>query len=200
MDSPSNQAEQAAAETTELPPLEAREGYAGPYKVLRRLGAGAMAEVYLAEDSRLDRRIALKVLPAQFTQEPDRVRRFVREAKAASALNHPNIITIFEIGEADGRHYIATEYIEGHTLRQHPSNAPMTIEMAIDVSIQIASALNAAHGAGIIHRDIKPENVMLRPDGLVKVVDFGIAKLVERSSPVKPPAVSLDSDDQRTSR
>lgn len=162
-----------------LPARKYDEIRVGPYRLINKLGAGGMGEVYLAEDARLGRNIALKMLPAQFTQDAYRVRRFVREAKAASALNHPNIITIFDIGEADGDNYIATEYIQGQTLRQQML-APVTIAMALNVGIQMASALNAAHEAGIIHRDIKPENIMLRPDGLVKILDFGIAKLIER--------------------
>ncbi len=146
-----------------------------------------MGEVYLAEDTNLDRKVALKLLPAQFTQDEDRVRRFVQEAKAASALNHPNIITIYEIGETAGTHYIVTEFIEGETLRRHFERTRMTIDQALNVSTQIASALSAAHSAGIIHRDIKPENVMLRPDGYVKVLDFGLAKLTEK------PSVSTDT-------
>src|SRR5262249_51823245 len=136
----------------------------------------------------------LKLLLAQFTQNADRVRRFVQEAKAASALNHPNIITIFEIGEADGVHYMVTEYIQGQTLRNQITT-PQSIKCALDVAIQMASALKAAHEAGIIHRDIKPENVMVRPDGLVKLLDFGIAKLVEKPSLPKPPAVVNDQDE-----
>jgi eukaryotic-like serine/threonine-protein kinase len=139
-----------------------------------------MGEVYLARDARLERNVAIKVLPAEFTTNIDRVRRFEREAKAASALNHPNIITIYEIGEAAGSHYIATEYIEGKTLREHNTSERMSLRETLDVAIQIASALSAAHQAGIIHRDIKPENVMLRPDGYVKVLDFGLVKLAEK--------------------
>ena len=139
-----------------------------------------MGEVYLAQDARLERNVAIKVLPAEFTTNTDRVRRFEREAKAASALNHPNIITIYEIGEAAGSHYIATEYIEGKTLREHNTRERMSLRETLDVTIQIASALSAAHQAGIIHRDIKPENVMLRPDGYVKVLDFGLVKLAEK--------------------
>jgi serine/threonine protein kinase/predicted Zn-dependent protease len=141
-----------------------------------------MGEVYLARDARLERNVAIKLLPVEFTTNTERVRRFEREAKAASALNHPNIITIYEIGEVDGSHYIATEYIEGKTVRQHIANERMSLRDALDVTIQIASALSAAHQAGIIHRDIKPENVMLRPDGYVKVLDFGLVKLVEQQT------------------
>jgi serine/threonine protein kinase len=162
-------------ETTEEMPISV----IGPYRLLKKIGTGGMGEVYLAEDERLNRRIALKMPLAQYTQDTHRVRRFVREARAASALNHPNIITIFDIGEAQGNHYIATEYIQGQTLRQRMAKH-VTIAEALELGLQMASALNAAHEAGIIHRDIKPENIMLRPDGLLKVLDFGIAKLTEK--------------------
>ncbi|HJZ81833.1 MAG TPA: serine/threonine-protein kinase [Pyrinomonadaceae bacterium] len=144
------------------------------------LGAGGMGEVYLARDARLERNVAIKVLPEEFTADAVRVRRFEREAKAASALNHPNIITIYEIGEANGSHYIATEYIEGKTLRQRIVLQSLSVPEALDITIQVASALSAAHQAGIIHRDVKPENVMLRPDGYAKVLDFGLVKLAEK--------------------
>jgi eukaryotic-like serine/threonine-protein kinase len=154
----------------------------GSYQVISLLGAGAMGEVYLAQDGRLGRKIALKLLPKEFTNDQDRVRRFEREARAASALNHPNILTIYDIGQADGTHYIATELVEGQTLRRQIANAKLNLSQALDVGIQIASALQAAHQAGIVHRDIKPENIMLRPDGILKVLDFGLAKLTERPS------------------
>jgi len=156
----------------------------GPYEILSPLGKGGMGEVYLARDIRLKRRVALKLLPAQFTSDADRVRRFEQEAQAASALNHPNIITIYEIGEVDGTHFIATEFIEGQTLRQQMANAEIKLAAALDLAMQVASALAAAHAAGIVHRDIKPENVMVRPDGYLKVLDFGLAKLTE--SPAAP--------------
>ncbi|HEX4950995.1 MAG TPA: protein kinase [Blastocatellia bacterium] len=149
------------------------------YQVSKLLGAGGMGEVYLAEDSTLGRKVALKLLPAQFTADDERVRRFEREAKAASALNHPNIITIHEIGASDHLHFIATEFIAGETLRQRLAVAKLKVKDALDIAIQIAAALAAAHEAGIIHRDIKPENVMIRSDGIVKVLDFGLAKLTE---------------------
>jgi serine/threonine-protein kinase len=155
------------------------------YRIVEKLGAGGMGEVYLAEDTRLNRKVALKLLPAHLTKEEDRLRRFAQEAKAASALNHPNIVTIYEIGQHDDAHFIATEFIEGETLRQHVARQPMTLHDILDVTIQVAGALNAAHVAGIVHRDIKPENIMLRPDGLVKVLDFGLAKPVERQ-PLAP--------------
>jgi eukaryotic-like serine/threonine-protein kinase len=149
------------------------------YRVISRLGAGGMGEVFLAEDLRLGRRVALKVLPSAFTGDAERLRRFEQEAKAASALNHPNIITIHEIGHAGGEHFIVTEYIAGQTLRERLRGA-MKLTEALDIAAQAAGALSAAHEAGIVHRDIKPENLMLRPDGYVKVLDFGLAKLVEQ--------------------
>ena len=155
----------------------------GQYLIGNRLGAGGMGEVWLAEDTRLERKVALKLLPPEFTTDADRLRRFVQEAKSASALNHPNIITIYEIGELDGAHFIATEFIDGVTLRQQITSGTLTLSAALDCAIQSATALAAAHEAGIVHRDIKPENVMLRRDGIVKVVDFGLAKLTERRTP-----------------
>jgi serine/threonine protein kinase len=149
------------------------------YRILNKLGAGGMGEVYLAEDTRLHRRVALKFLPTQFTTDATRVRRFEKEARAASALNHPNILTIHEIGEADGAHFIATEFVEGTTLRQRLSLAPLGLIEALDVAIQVAAALQAAHAIGVVHRDIKTEKLMLRHDGYVKVLDFGLAKFVE---------------------
>ncbi|HQR34941.1 MAG TPA: protein kinase, partial [Blastocatellia bacterium] len=147
------------------------------YRILDKLGAGGMGEVYLAEDPRLGRKLALKILPEAFTKDQTRVARFQQEARAASALNHPNIITIYEVGEDSGVHFIATEHIAGKTLRQHLRSEGMNLREALDIATQIASALQAAHEAGITHRDIKPENVMIRPDGYVKVLDFGLAKL-----------------------
>ncbi|MBA3601833.1 MAG: serine/threonine protein kinase, partial [Acidobacteria bacterium] len=130
------------------------------YQVVSKIGAGGMGEVYLAEDTRLERRVALKFLPATFAQDAERMRRFVQEAKAASALNHPNILTIYEIGETDNTKYIASEYVEGETLRERLKREPLNLKESLDVAVQIMSALAAAHGAGVIHRDIKPENVM----------------------------------------
>jgi formylglycine-generating enzyme required for sulfatase activity len=149
----------------------------GHYEVRSALGRGGMGEVYLALDTRLGRPVALKLLPAEVTANERRLRRFKQEARATSALNHPNIITIHEIGEDGGVHFIATEFIEGETLRQRMNRAPLTPDESLDISTQIASALAAAHEAGVVHRDIKPENVMLRRDGYVKVLDFGLAKL-----------------------
>src|SRR5437660_3583165 len=154
----------------------------GRYQILEQLGTGGMGEVYLAEDRHLPRKVALKVLPAFFTRDRERVRRFQQEARAASALNHPNILTIYEIGQIDSRHFIATEFIEGQTLRQRMAQTQIKIVEALDVAAQVASALAVAHHAGIAHRDIKPENIMLRQDDFVKVLDFGLAKLVERKT------------------
>src|SRR5215510_4335785 len=156
----------------------------GHYQLIRQIGRGGMGEVYLAHDARLERPVALKLLPQHFTEDAERVQRFRQEARAVSALNHPNIITIYEIGEAvvelSSVYFIATEFIEGRTLREMIRDGGMKPGEAIEVVIQAASALSAAHAAGITHRDIKPENIMLRPDGYVKVLDFGLAKLTER--------------------
>jgi serine/threonine protein kinase/Tfp pilus assembly protein PilF len=154
----------------------------GHYQVISLLGAGGMGEVYLAEDTRLGRKIALKILTAHFTQDSDRLRRFQQEARAASALNHPNILTIHEIGQIDSRHFMVTEFIEGETLRGRMAKAQMSTPEALHIASQIASALAAAHAAGIVHRDIKPENIMLREDGITKVLDFGLAKLTDRKT------------------
>jgi serine/threonine-protein kinase len=149
------------------------------YRVLSLLGAGGMGKVYLAEDINLNRRVALKLLPLEFTRNAGRVRRFNQEARALSTLNHPNIVTIYEIGEVEDTHYIATEFIDGQTLRQQMNNETISLRDAIEVAAQVASALAAAHDYGVVHRDIKPENIMVRKDGLVKVLDFGLAKLPE---------------------
>jgi serine/threonine protein kinase len=154
------------------------------YQILSLLGAGGMGEVYLAEDVRLKRKVALKVLPEAIARDPDRLRRFEKEAFAASALNHPNILTIYEFGAEGDTHFLATEFIDGETVRSRLVSEPFPVKEAIDISAQAAQALSTAHQAGIIHRDIKPENVMIRNDGIVKVLDFGLAKLVE-SSPVE---------------
>jgi eukaryotic-like serine/threonine-protein kinase len=154
----------------------------GPYKIVSVLGIGGMGEVYLAHDARLGRQVALKLLPAQFTINADRLRRFEQEARAVSALNHPNIVTIHEIGQVNSSQFIVTEFVEGETLRQRMTEAGINLRVALEVSIQVTSALEAAHAAGIVHRDIKPENIMLRTDGYVKVLDFGLAKLTEATS------------------
>src|SRR5262245_48591559 len=155
----------------------------GHYQILSLLGIGGMGEVYLAKDEKLKRRIALKLLPVDYTKNKDRLLRFQQEAQAASALNHPGILTIHELGELDGQQFIATEFVEGETLRQRMKRGDFKLSEVLDVTVQVAGALAAAHKAGIVHRDIKPENVMLRPDGYVKVLDFGLAKLTEQPEP-----------------
>src|SRR5689334_23025761 len=156
------------------------------YRILEKLGAGGMGEVYLAEDMKLGRKVAIKILSEEYTTNRDRLHRFEQEACAASALNHPNILTIHEVGNDDGRHYIATEYIDGVTLRTKIGAAQLEVREILDIAVQVASALEEAHAAGIIHRDIKPDNVMVRRNGYVKVLDFGLAKLTETSE--RPPS------------
>src|SRR5215471_17235891 len=146
------------------------------YEIRSLIGTGGMGDVYLAHDLKLDRQIALKILPPRFIEDKTQVQRFEREARAASALNHPNIITVHEIGSDQDIHYIATEFVTGQTLRDKIKQGGIGVKETLRIAIQISDALIAAHAAGIIHRDIKPENVMLRPDGLVKVLDFGLAK------------------------
>ncbi|MBA2526707.1 MAG: protein kinase, partial [Pyrinomonadaceae bacterium] len=161
----------------------------GRYEIRSKIGEGGMGEVYLAEDTKLDRKVALKILPPDVAGNQERMRRFVQEAKAVSALNHPNILTIYEIGETDSAPFMATEYIEGETLRQRMDRKPIKLTDELNIVIQTADALAAAHDAGIIHRDIKPENIMIRRrDGYVKVLDFGLAKLIDRA----PVAVNED--------
>jgi len=162
----------------------------GHYKVVSLLGVGGMGQVYLAEDAKLGRKVALKVLPTSYTRDGSRLRRFQQEARAASALNHPNILTIHDIGEFDGQYFIASEFIDGETLRQRLSRQSITTTETLDISIQIASALSVAHQAGIVHRDIKPENIMLRRDGYVKVLDFGLAKLAGQHEPTTEPSAA----------
>ncbi len=155
----------------------------GHYQLIREIGRGGMGVVYLANDTRLGRQVALKLLLEKLTKDAARVRRFQREARAVSALNHPNIITIYEVGQTvpdHGEHFIAAEFVDGQTLREKGKSGGMTLSQALDVLIQTCAALTSAHEAGIIHRDIKPENIMLRQDGIVKVLDFGLAKLIEQ--------------------
>jgi serine/threonine protein kinase/Tol biopolymer transport system component len=152
----------------------------GRYEICSHLGAGGMGEVYLARDTSLDRVVALKILPPEIASDQQRMQRFVQEARSASSLNHPNILTIFEIGETEGSHFIATEFIDGVTLRQHMKGHRLKLSEALDIASQIAAALAAAHAVGIIHRDVKPENIMLRQDGYAKLLDFGLAKPTER--------------------
>jgi serine/threonine-protein kinase len=151
----------------------------GHYKVQSAIGAGGMGEIYRASDTRLRRDVAIKILPENLMQNASAIERFMREAHAASALNHPNILTIYDIGEYEKIHFIATEFVEGQTLRERMKSAPLNLAEALDIAVQISGALAAAHEAGIVHRDIKPENIMVRADGYVKILDFGIAKLSE---------------------
>jgi len=188
----------AAALVADLLVEERRESLAGRrlshYKILSPIGAGGMGEVFLAQDTSLERRVALKLLPVEFTRDRDRMRRFEQEAKAASALNHPNIVTIYEIGqtetEAGSLHFIAQEFIEGQTLRHRTREGKLPMSDALDIAIQAANALQVAHATGIVHRDIKPENIMLRPDGFIKILDFGLAKLIQQ----RPGVAGADSE------
>src|SRR5213082_2403937 len=159
----------------------------GHYKLSESIGTGGMGDVYLATDVTAGRKAALKLLPTRFTGDAERLKRFQQEAHALVGLNHPNILTVYEIGEDHSIHYIASELIEGETLRERLTRGRMQLSEALDVAIQVTSALAAAHQAGIVHRDIKPENIMLRPDGYVKVLDFGIAKLAEEELPAAMP-------------
>jgi eukaryotic-like serine/threonine-protein kinase len=168
----------------------------GRYEIRSKVGAGGMGEVYLAQDTKLDRKVALKILPAEVADDKKRMQRFVQEAKAASALNHPNIITIHEIDEANSIHFIATEFIDGETLRQRSARTRLTVAESLGVAIQVASGLAAAHEAGILHRDIKPDNIMVRRDGLLKILDFGLAKLTapEAVDPESPTRKLIETD------
>ena len=164
------------------------------YRIVSKIGAGGMGEVYLAQDTKLDRNVAIKFLNEEFRKDADKLNRFVQEAKAASALNHPNILTVYEIGEVDGKNYIATELIDGQTLREHlAQKESLQLNAILKVGVQVSEALSAAHQAGIIHRDIKPENIMLRKDGYSKVLDFGLAKLSERGAVASGSAGSEDA-------
>src|SRR6266550_1489231 len=152
------------------------------YRIESLIGVGGMGQVYLARDERLGRKVALKFLPERLTANNVQLSRFKSEARAASALNHPNILTVYEIGTEGNRHFIATEFIEGVTLRATLARGKMSVHDALEVAVQVASALSAAHKTGVVHRDVKPENIMIRPDGYVKVLDFGLAKLTEQKS------------------
>src|SRR5262245_31400184 len=144
------------------------------YKVVARLGAGGMGEVYLAEDPRLGRRVAIKVLPAEFAKDADRLKRFEQEARATSALNHPNILTVYDIGEHEGAPFIVAELLEGEELRARLDGGAMPVRKAIEYAQQITAGLAAAHEKGIVHRDLKPENLFVTKDGRVKILDFGL--------------------------
>src|ERR1700686_2622382 len=151
----------------------------GSYEVQSPLGAGGMGEVYLATQSNLGRQIAIKVLASASASDPDRLRRFEQEARAASALNHPNIISI--IGREDSTAYIAMEFVDGRTLRALLESGPLSNKKALQIATQVADGLAKAHAAGIVHRDLKPENIMVTKDGFVKILDFGLAKLLQRA-------------------
>ncbi|HYM13823.1 MAG TPA: protein kinase [Bryobacterales bacterium] len=159
----------------------------GHFRVIQSIGRGAMGEVYLAQDVKLGRQVALKLLPIAFQRDPDHVRRFEREARAAAALNHPNIMTVHEVGECEGRLFIAAEYVEGETLAERLRRGALAVPQAIQVAAQIAEALAAAHEKGVVHRDLKPANIKIKGDGVVKVLDFGLAKLTEELSPAASP-------------
>lgn len=156
------------------------EEWLGRYKILRKIAEGGMGLVYLAEDTKLNRQIAIKVLPTEVSDDSQRLHRFIHEAKSASALNHPNIITIYEINEENDTPFIAMEFVSGETLAKAIRNRSLDMRQKIDIAIQVASALSAAHAANVIHRDIKPDNIIIRPDGIAKILDFGLAKLTER--------------------
>lgn len=150
------------------------------YKIVNCIGKGGMGEVYLAQDNNLNRRVALKLLPRYFAEDKERMSRFQRESKFFSALNHPNIVTLFEVGNFEGSLFIVTEFIQGVTLREFVKREKLSLLSALKISIQIVSAMESAHDLGIVHRDMKPDNIMIRTDGIVKVLDFGVAKLIEK--------------------
>ena len=165
----------------QAPPADDLTGrHVGAYEIASRIGAGGMGEVYLARDTKLNRQVAIKVLAPHLAADPEQLSRFQQEARAVSSLNHPHILVIHDVGQLEGRAFIVTEYVEGQTLRARLRDGPLNTREAIEITEQIASALGAAHDRGIVHRDVKPENVMLRPDGYVKVLDFGLAKLATR--------------------
>ena len=154
----------------------------GHYEIIKQIGAGGMGEVFLARDKKLDRQVAVKILNEQFSKHESNLQRFIREAKSASVLNHPNILVVHEIGESNEAHYIISEFIQGKTLRERLTESALSHTEVLDIAIQTAGALAAAHEAKLVHRDIKPENIMIRPDGFVKILDFGLAKLVEQKN------------------
>src|SRR6266568_3425715 len=171
----------------------------GHYKIQKRIDAGGMGEVYLASDITAGRRAALKLLPPHLIPAAERLKRFQQEARIVAGLNHPNILTIYEVGAHNSTSYIASELVEGETLRQRLARGSMRLSEAVEIAIQVAAALAAAHSAGVVHRDVKPGNIMLRRDGYVKVLDFGIAKLAEQEVPlaIAEPASGRSSDLRR---
>jgi len=167
----------------------------GPYEIIAPLGAGGMGEVYRARDSRLGRDVAIKILPSSFSRDPDRLRRFEQEARAAGALNHPNILAVYDVGMHDGAPYLVTELLEGATLRDRLSGGALPPRKAVDCAVQIAKGLAAAHDKGIVHRDLKPENIFVCRDGRTKILDFGLAKLIS-PEPGDATASNLEPDNQ----
>ncbi|HTD51752.1 MAG TPA: protein kinase, partial [Thermoanaerobaculia bacterium] len=165
----------------------------GPYEILSPLGAGGMGEVYRARDERLEREVAIKVLPASYSSDPDRLHRFELEAKAAGRLNHPNILAIYDVGTRDGAPYVVSELLDGQTLRERLATAGLPARKAVDVALQLARGLAAAHEKGIVHRDLKPENVFLTSDGRVKILDFGLAKLTRPESSTSATAAPTET-------
>src|ERR1700674_5177417 len=165
----------------------------GPYEIVSPVGAGGMGEVYRARDARLNREVAVKVLPAGFARDPERLRRFQQEAQAIAALNHPNILAIHDFGEHEGSPYIVTEFLEGETLRERMRPGALPARKATEYGEQVARGLAAAHEKGIVHRDLKPENIFITRDGRVKILDFGLAKLTQPDGSVLSDAATMAS-------
>jgi len=170
----------------------------GPYEILSPLGAGGMGEVYRARDTRLDREVAVKVLPQQFAEDPTALSRFEREAKAVAALSHPNVLAVYDVGREEETSYVVTELLEGETLRQRLNVAPLPWRKAVGIGVSVADALAAAHARGIVHRDLKPENIFLTSDGVVKILDFGLARMMSESGgsgqdAAHTPTVTIDT-------